>query len=261
MLSRLALRIAVCEALAPHGASVFPTIAGKHVYDSRIDPAAGLDEIEAIPMVIVYTEEHEGRPYSGRNPADRQTVTLTIECLIATRVEVTITDDSGATQTIGGVEAPPTDAEREALLDLLEAEVRRALDPREMRPASALLSQVLWETTAAQSVPLRDADRTTRFAQRSLQLAVQIPNDAWPDPGAPRGTGLDALPEPLRGVARALPEGSPHKAICALVAARVAGPAALTPMQGLTVYANVDRATAPTDQPGEHDLAGEFDNP
>lgn len=260
MLSRLALRIAVCEALAPHGASAWPTIAGKHVYDSRIDPAAGLDEIEAIPMIVVYTEEQEGRPYSGNRPADRQTVTLTIECLMATRVEVEIVADDGSTQKIGGIEAPPTDAQREALLDVLESEVRRVFDQREMRGGADSLRLSAWDVTAVQSVPLRDADRTTRFAQRSLQLAVHIPNDAWPDPGAPRGTGLDALPEPLRSVAKALPEGSPHKAICTLIAARVAGPATLTPMQGLDLYANVDRVAAPTDQPGEHDLAATFDN-
>ena len=38
MLSRLALRIAVCEALAPTGATVFPTIAGPRVYGGvRVD--------------------------------------------------------------------------------------------------------------------------------------------------------------------------------------------------------------------------------
>ena len=43
MLSRLALRIAVCEALAPTGATVFPTIAGPRVYDTRVD---SLDSLE-----------------------------------------------------------------------------------------------------------------------------------------------------------------------------------------------------------------------
>ncbi len=258
MLSRLALRIAVCEALAPHGATTFPTIAGKRVYDSRIDPAASLDEIEAVPMAIVYTEEQDAKPYSGSRPADEQTVALTIELLMATRAEIEIVADDGSTQTIGGVAAPPTDAEREALLDLLEAEVRRALDHREMREGWELLSKAAWEVRAVQSVPLRDADRTTRLAQRSLQMVAQIPNDAWPDPGRARGTGLDALPEPLRSVAKALPAGSPHLAICNTVAARIAAPAALTPMEGVTIYANIDRDAMPTAL--AHDIAAEFDN-
>lgn len=261
MLSRLALRIAVCEALAPHGATTFPTIAGKRVYDSRIDPAASLDEIEAVPMAIVYTEEQDSKPYSGSRPADEQTVALTIELLMATRAEIQIVADDGSTETIGGVAAPPTDAQREALLDVLEAEVRRALDTREMRAGANLISRAAWEILAVQSVPLRDADRTTRLAQRSLQMVAKVPNDAWPDPGQARGTGLDALPDPLRSIAKLLPAGSPHLAICELVSARVAAPAALTPMEGVTLYANVDRDVMPTATAGEHDIAAEINNP
>lgn len=258
MLSRLALRIAVCEALAPTGASVFPTIAGPRVYDTRVDSLDSLDALDARPMVIVYAEEHISEPYGrARQPADAQTVTLTLELIIATRGEVAIEMDGGATEIVGTIDAPPTDAQREALLDLLEAEVRRALDRREMRQGRAMLDAVLWEVREAASLPLRDVDRTTRLAQRSLQVKVKIPNDSWPEPGAARGVGLDALPEPLRTVAHLLPAGSPHLAICEVVAGRISAPSSLPPPSGAALYVGVDRAAPPTE--ASHDVAAIID--
>mgnify|MGYP000844802225 CR=1 FL=1 len=260
MLSRLALRAAVCETLAPTGATAFPTIARACVYDSRIDPIDGLDEIEAVPMAVVYCEEHDSAPFSGTQGVDRQSITLVIELLIATRGDVEVTMDDGTTAVVGAGMPHPTDAEREALLDLLEAEVRRALDLREMRAGSDLLNAVGWFPVSMQSIPLRDADRTVRLAQRSLQIAAQIHGDCWPEPGEARGSGLDALPEPLRAVAKALPVASPHRAIAETFAARIAAPTTLLAHQGLTIRANIDRGeTMPTDD--EHDVAATFDNP
>lgn len=247
MLSRLALRIAVCEALAPTNAAAFPTIARHRVYDTRVDSIDGLSEIDAAPMVIVYTEEHGSAPYGrARAPADDQIVTLTLELILAVRGEIDVAMDDGTTQTVGAVDTPVTDPAREAMLDLLEAEVRRALDPREMRPGWNALRHVLWEMREASSIPLRDVDRTTRLAQRSLQIKAKIPNDDWPAPGEARGDGLDALPEPLRGVAKSLPAHSPHLTICTLIAGRLGAPTTLPQPGGVTLIAGVDKDVPPT---------------
>src|SRR4051812_48348079 len=141
-LSRLALRLAAYEALNPFASiksGPWPTIAGANVYDSRLDPGLTVDDpdawdsfvtsIEGRPIVIVYTEEHDTSPTSGEYPADRHIADLVVELMIATRGTVEIPRADGSPIEVGSVEMALTDRQREALLDFLEGQVRKLLDP------------------------------------------------------------------------------------------------------------------------------------
>lgn len=260
MLSRLALRLAAVEALT--GA----TIAGARVYDSRIDPIAAaateealdaaIAEFEDKPVLVVYTEEDEARPFEGeRVPIRDRVVTLVVEALIATRGRVEVTDDTGASVVVATLDASITDRQREALLDLLEAQIARVLIPEHAAagPAAALYRRCAREARAISSTPLRAGGAGLRRALRTVTLHIQVARDDWASvlPGA---TGIDRLPEPLRAVTLALPEGSSGRAIAAGLAGLVASPPAVQALQGVDLLLAFGREPTADD----HDAKASF---
>lgn len=254
MLARLALRMAAIEALAPSDAieadGPFPTIAGPRVYDSRQAPIDGADDIEGQPILIVYTEMQDFRPYaSGSTRPDYTQVQLIVEMMIASTGIVTVQLPDGSTQDIGTLDAPIMEAKHEALLDLLEATVRRRLEAvYDASPEGQRFRAIAAGFAHVESVPARDDSRTVRLAARTLTFHTKIKMDGWPDPSLNPATptGLDALPEPLRSLAKALPASSPALETCASIAALLANPAALTPLSTIVVSTNADRSSPPS---------------
>jgi hypothetical protein len=234
MLSRLALRLAAVEALCPAAAAAagpYPTIAGPRVYDSRQDPIESLDEMEQRPLLLVYTEQSTSDPYpKGNSSPDATVVLLVVEALIAAKAMVTVEMQDGSTRVVGELEAPIMERDHEALLDLLEATVRRRLEGRyDVDAATQLFRKVAWDIHHVESVPMRDATKTVRLAGRTLTFRVKIPTDRWAEPSVTPAapTGLDRLPEPLRTVALAVPETSSARAACDQVADLLGEPDAL----------------------------------
>lgn len=254
--SRLALRLAAVEALRPSSvgdAGPWPTIAGPRVYDSRIDlimAALSPEEmteaqraLENKPLLAVYTEEQETSPYGASlYPAREEVVDLVVEAMIALTGEINVPREDGGVESFGTVEAPPTDREHEALVDVLEGQVRRLFEPALMAPSSALLNLVLMETRHVHSVPARTADRALRLAGRTIKFKVKIKATVWP-------AGAAALPEPLASIAAGLAPGSSGAALCASLAPLVPGaPSLPPPLAGVDVVANY-RPTVAADDP------------
>lgn len=235
MLSRLALRLAAIETLAPAAVSrsgPWPTIAGPYVYDSRQEPLDAADELlEARPILLVYTEQGLSEPYpKGVSKPDNHTVLLVIEAMIAARALVEVKMPDGSTGQVGELEVPISDREHEALLDLLEATVRRRLEGRaDAHPTTQTFRMVAMEIQHVETVPMRDATNSVRLAGRTITLRVKVPCDAWPEPSlAPAAaTGLERLPNPLRLVASRLPATSSGRKVCDQLAALLAQPDAL----------------------------------
>lgn len=241
MLSRLALRIAVMEALAPTGAAAFPTIAQNRVFDSRIDHLDSLDAEEARPLLVITTDDTVAGLYGTApdNPEDT-TVTLTVEAMVATRGTVSIpAEGGGAPVEVGDVYTGATDAEREAVLDLLEAQLRRVLARSNRMPTAALLREVVVDVHHIDSQPFRDSDRAVRLSARAIKFSVRVFADEWPLPG------LAGLPQPLARVAAALPAGSPYTAILASLAATLSATPALPAAPGeIHIAVGIDRLPA-----------------
>ncbi|SHO65819.1 hypothetical protein SAMN02745172_02466 [Pseudoxanthobacter soli DSM 19599] len=244
-LHRLALRLAAVEALRG------VTIAGRLVYDSR---QAALDELgtrpEPRPVLVVYTEDERVEPEGqARHPATVPVISLVVEAMIAARGQVMVQAPDGSTETVGALDVALTDKRHEALLDLLDAQVRRALDPRSYTDAGAPYRRVAMETRAIESVPLRDADGEVRLALRTIALTIRTHATAWPAPdfAGPAAEGLDRLPEPLRGVALALPPNSEAGTLCALIAGLVAPSPTLTPIEQMAGFVSLDPAAPPDD--------------
>lgn len=245
-LSRLALRLAAVEALCP-AASIasgpYPTVAGPRVDDSRIDLiaaaespeelAAALSVLENKPLIVVYTEEHGTMPYGDgqfKYPAAENTVTLVIEAMIAGTGVMNVELPDGTIQSIGTLEAPVTDRQHEAVLDVLEAQVCYIFDGINRVPSAFLFRKVAMEVRMIHSDPQRASDRTLRLASRTIKFHIKVKETAWPQvPVLPTPTGFDLLPEPLRTIAKGLRPGSSGAVLCTSIIPLMPGAAALPP--------------------------------
>ena len=262
MSARLALRLAAFETLCPYALrssgtpSAWPTLAGPLVYDTRLDPIEASDEwdaflnnIEGKPIVILYTEEDEVGNSVGEYPPDRETIGLVVEMMIAAKGVVEIVNAAGQPQDVGSLDAAITDGQREALLDVLEAQVRAALDPQGYAPPPVWLA-IAMELHHVRSLPQRDASKTVRLAARTLRLTLRVKMDqplAPLAPGTSVPTGLAALPQPLQTVAALLPPGSPSvQMLNGVIAPAIAAPGTLTPLEGMNLYVNLGRGVTPT---------------
>jgi len=272
MLARIALRLATVQALAPAGtpeAGPWPTLAGAEVWEERLDLIAqseapediaqALAALENKPVVIVYTEDHHTLPYGqSKYPAEENVVTLAIEISLGVqgvvRVKAKNADGAPVEIEVGSIEAPVTDRQHAAILDMLEAQVRYILDRRNAAPSAALYHTVAAETRSIHSDPQRAADRTLRLALRTLKFHVKVAGDRWPAPGEAPGAGLMRLPEPLRGVALALPENSSAGQLCAALADMVPAAAPLdAPLESVDFVLGLGRT--PVDRAGADAVA------
>lgn len=247
--ARLALRLAAVEALSPYSALAagpWPTIAAANVYDSRIDPIAAaetpaeldsaLANLDNKPLVVVYTEESDLHPYSQKYPADEQTETLVIEIMIASRGEIFIDQPAvngvpQPPQTIGTLDTPVTDRQHEALLDVLEAQIRYIFNPLNRAPTAEAFRAVAMECRQVHSDPQRAHDRTVRLAGRTIKYHWKVKKEDWSAVGT---TGLDRLPQPLQNVAKALDPASSGGVLCSTLAQFSPTPTAI-PAVGYTL--------------------------
>lgn len=255
-LSRLALRLAAVEALKPAASvadpdGLFPTLAGPRIFDSRIDAIESLSDSEkGAPIAIVYTETTKSSPYDGsKHRPDEHFVDLVIEALMAFRSEVEVTRPDGVAVTVGGYETPITDRESEALLDVHEALIRRVFDRKASVASADLFFKVAMEVRSIDSEPLRDSDKTTRLAQRTIRFACKVKAEAWPPPAISAAplTGLYRLPEPLQTVALALPEGSAGLAICTNTAGLIPEAGGLIALSGIDFFVGANRVPTAAD--------------
>ena len=119
ILNRLLLRIAAVTALSNYQEEPFPTLAGKHVFDSRIDPVATLHGHDLYPICVVYSDyDKDSLSFKNMRRKDRS-LTLTFE-LFCGQIE-----EHGQDEFV--VTLPQTDSEIEMTLDLLEDEIYHGL--------------------------------------------------------------------------------------------------------------------------------------
>jgi hypothetical protein len=204
-LERTALRLASLLALTDSGdgSGGSPTLAGKRWYDSLMEPEHQFGGDRPVPLGVVYTDEDAGpnKAQAGTGLVFDRTVALTLELICATTLK-----------TPDGVEIgmPQTDAELEAVLDLLEYQCIAALT----NPASSwalLWGRLTRGILEVSSTRVMDSKGETRMAARTVTLMVRLPlscpvavvalssGETPPEPG-----GIADLPAPLRVVAEAV---------------------------------------------------------
>lgn len=251
-LSRLALRLAAVETLCPSAlieTGPWPTWAGNRVYDSRIAPIADANDwkqflaaVDGKPLVSIYTEEQETNPIEGTYPAEIEIVELYAEIMIAAGAVVEVDG-----QEIGSIEAPITDAQHEAMLDMLEQQLRNLLDPQS-EAATLPYVKVAMELHHVKSVPMRDAvNRQSRQAARTICFKLKVRHaQAFGKPKAGEPADIAGLPEPLKAVALAVEPTSPAGQLLRQIALGQPPRPTRPPLDDIRVATNLDRGVAPT---------------
>lgn len=232
-LARTALRLQVIEALNSH-----PVIDGQcegRIYDSRI---GNFDDKEPVPVITVATEDLSGEawnPQNGGSPFN-DSCNLVLDIGMAQFVEEQ--DDQF-------IFRPETDAELEAVLDLIEQCAEWILTlgrthplARQKTPAGRLLLEAV-----TRRVSKRDSQRFApddggeRLAIHMLTFRVELKSEQIESYAVPTGT-FGALPDPLRTVAEGMVEGSSGYRTCLKLAqdlAQAITPAPTPPSQPVVV--------------------------
>ncbi|QEL26150.1 hypothetical protein FQV39_28730 [Bosea sp. F3-2] len=263
MLARTALRLAIVETLAPYAQIVapdpaWPTFAGKHVYDTQISATALADVDAPVPVIVVLTDETElkadGTDVTLASSSTPQIVTVAFEIMVPVRV------DEGSESVVRLV--GPIDAAAEALLDLIEDQIKQRIDDGRM---IGPLDRVLAEVVEIKSLPYRDPDTETRLSASRVEFSCRVlRGQRWPKdlPASPQP--FDYLPSPMREVAEALPAGSYGAKIATMLGSLIGRPADFPALNEMRLAANLargadDTPAAPADAsttPPTGDLGG-----
>ena len=217
----------------------WPTLGGRYIFDSRLDPIEDLAADERRSIAVVYTEDDNGEAgQKAGGPPFKRTVELAIELSVAALV-------TDGTDYAAGI--PVTDGELESSLDLFEAQVRFVLF---YGPTGKLFRDLTGRRcNDIHSVPKRTAEEGVRLAMRTLRMKVTIPDDDYLAAPAAGLTGNDRLPEPLKSVIAALASGS----YGAKLGAGLAADSSMMPAR--TALATVTFDTQPGSPPAAHDAA------
>lgn len=189
-LNRLMLRLGVLNALTKQpGDEGPPTMAGDMVMDSRLqDIEFREDGLIELPIIQVYTEDDEyvsQTPASGGMDAYRHVI-VRLEIAIGSFQVTTVNTKRNVSYAV-----PTTDGELEAVMDIFEWQIYRALR-HPMRPASIALQNLVLSWDSWNSTPYRAGEKNNKLAARVITFRVKIPQDCPPGvtfdpPAAPSG--------------------------------------------------------------------------
>lgn len=168
-LRRLLLRAAWVRALSNGGAPPYPTIAENRVFDSRIGDLADFANRPILPMIAVYTDadEREQREKGDALGSFNRTIDVALEIAIGTW--------NAKNKSFG---LPQTDAELEALLDIMEAQIFRAI--YSPTPAASSLLKLIKSVDAWDSIPGRTADGNNKISARKITIRCCVNDDCRP---------------------------------------------------------------------------------
>ncbi len=240
-LSRLALRLAVVEMLAPvdqlsSNSPRWPTLApGDRVFDSQIGTEPVTEEARRAPMISVYTDDAKVESASGEIvyfTDGLERCTLAFEIIVPGVVQM----DDGM-DVLVPIE---TDALAEALVDTIGSQIYSVVQAARL---NGPLRHVLHSVEKVESRPWRDADSDVRLSARRDEYEVRLVRSADFEPGK---TGLARLPSPLRDVALELADGGYGRVLAETVAAALVDPAILPRLAELRLAGLINRpASAP----------------
>jgi hypothetical protein len=250
MLAREFLRLTALEALRPSSLLAsngpWPTLAGRYVSDSRIDPIDDLDPEERRPLISVYTEASSLAKIAQAGPQFyKGEVDLVFELSVVASFNV----DGEVI-----VDYADTDAAIETTLGVLEEQIYHALH---FGASGALFRQMSklpfdeWHS----NIKHRSSEESIRLAARTLRARIRVKESCYDPAPASSPTDLDRLPASLKAIALQLGE-STYLHELALGMARMA------PVMPTRVDLNAVGITA-APQPGEADTAsveGSADN-
>lgn len=222
-LARTALRISAIEAL------IGQTRAEGRVFDSKwSDLAPESYPDDGLPCIIVLTDAEDGDELLDQNggPPFRRVIELVLEMSIIQTIDVSGQEnpDTGQLYPSGSylIDHPASDRQTEASLDLLEHQATYALAAGDSEAAQVFRS---FTRIKKKEGHRQITDETgVKVAIRVVTFKIDTQDDQHIPfyPGDDVMLGLEALPEPLRSVALALPLSSPRRQLCESLAAALA---------------------------------------
>jgi len=186
----------------------------------------------AFPDDVVLSEEMEGDAWSANNggPPFDDHCHLVLEIAARALVQPENAD--------AFIITPATDAELEALLDLLEHRAVDALAVGDTAQSRLVRQAVTRRISKQKSVRFADAETGIKLAERTVTLLAELKGEDQADATvAPTGE-FAALPDPLRTVCEAMTDGSAGQAICRLIAATLPAP-------NVELFTGIDETVAP----------------
>lgn len=175
-LVRLALRQSIVAALTNAYEPPYPTIAGAFVFDSKVDPPEHTAAETLMPCIIVYTDADEHMQLdraTGRQFTSRQ-ITCVLELVIGS-----FQREADSAPTFSAVQ---TDAEMEAMMDLFEWQVWRAIN-HPAATGNAAFGKLVKRIEEWKSEPARAAEQANRLALRQIVFQAHTANDCLPTLG------------------------------------------------------------------------------
>jgi len=218
MLSRAFLRICALEALRPSALLAtdtgWPTLAGKYVSDSRIDPIDDdLASDERRPLIAVYSEDGHLSKIAQAGPVFyKGFVDLVFELSVVSRFAA-----DGQAEPI--IDFADTDAATEAQLDALEDQVFWCLHYSPTGRMFRQMSKLPFEEWG--SMPHRSGEESVKLARRTVRAKIRVADACYLADVATVPADLDRLPPGLKAIADQL-GGSTYLATLALGLARSA---------------------------------------
>ena len=216
MLERAFLRLCALEALRPSALlsadTGWPTLAGKYVSDSSIDPIDDIEDSQRRPLIAVYTEASSLERIAQNGP---QFYKPEIDLVFETSVVGKFAADGG--QPI--IDFADTDAATEAQLDALEAQIKWVLH---FGPTGALFRKMAklpfgeWHST-----PHRSGEESIKLARRTIKARIRVTEACYDPVPSSSPVDLARLPKPLDEIAAALGDSS-YLAVLALGLANAA---------------------------------------
>ena len=181
---RIGAKAALCPSAAVNGApgAAFPTMAGRHVYDSRSIPIDAVKRAKApVPTLSIYTEMVRGAP---RGPAQAvPPAEFTVDLVVEGEISVYVPQAGSEGDYLGWA---ASDAAGEAQLDFLMATARQAIVDAVGR---GVLRGIVKRIVSFEAMPVRDFVSGARVNRRTLRITCEVGDDRWNPAGG--------LPEPL----------------------------------------------------------------
>lgn len=167
IIDRLVARWALVATLTNYATAPFPTLLGKMVFDSRIEPVEDFKEMPTLPICVVYTDyDKDGwRHHSIKRP---RVLSVTLEVLVAQVGKAP--DDADADYALA---YPETDSETEAFLDILEHQIRVSMDAD--NAAAECWRHLFHAATNIVSRRGATAEGGSKLAARQITLETVIP--------------------------------------------------------------------------------------
>lgn len=218
MLARAFLRLCALEALRPSALLAadagWPTLAGKYVADSRIDPIDDLlDSDERRPLIGVYSEGASLSKVAQAGPVFYAGhVDLVFELSVVGKFAA-----DGSSEPL--IDYADTDAATEAQLDALEDQIFWCLHYSPTGKLFRSMSKLPfseWEST-----PHRSGEEAIKLAKRTIRAKIKLSDFCYVADVTTAPADLDRLPPGLKAIAVQL-GGSTYLAALALGLARSA---------------------------------------